>query len=41
MHGHGELMQQMLVKDDCAPSGFGFGHAHKKTHRFEKAVGLI
>jgi len=44
MHGHDELMQlmqHMRVKDDCAPSEFGFGRTHKKTHQPEKAVGFV
>jgi hypothetical protein len=34
-------MQLMLVKDDCAPSEFGFGRTHKKTHRSGQISGLI
>lgn len=35
------MMQLMLVKDDCGPSGFGFGRTHEKTHKPEKAVGFV
>jgi hypothetical protein len=35
------LMQHMRVKDECAPSKFGFGRTHEKTHKPEKAVGFV
>jgi hypothetical protein len=35
------LMQHMRVKDECAPSKFGFGRTHKKTHRPGQISGLI